>query len=737
MQVGDPALRPEEESCFVPTSYAIDADLHDWESTALVSWAMRAPPNTGAKEVAAAIRDEFRLRQEEVNVTVHHPEAFLIKFKHRRHCEEAAKKGFAKRQGIEIHFIKWRSLNHALGVMLLYRVRLCLDGVPAHTWSEDIAEKIISKTCALEKVDTDLMFPEETKTIDLWAWTADPSSISKRVWLTFTSRARDPQLASVLITEKPPEHWQHGRKYCVFIHLDEIHDYTRATVDHKGAMTPTKRKLPGWHLGFADGTEVPGRLPETVPHQPLPPSQLFKARNARDAQDDRKSKDREGRGRRSYNNDHPDAEHLRGSRRHEDDEDDYGGGRGRRDHYLSKNGRVDYHRERERSPRRRDWGYGGPHDGGRRHTEVHLAGFNPLPEQHILQSNDHLQLQTLFLQQAAALQEAAHAFLAARGATFPLQSPSLVDQLQDYVHKAVALAAQLGMGTEGPGQTNGNEASSGCLAATARDLPRHHAAPLVPVSGVFTRLKAALPDDNAPLGYTATEEDDNTMAELQQALRSMELQAAMGEPFFGRLPESPIFRGGHLVTQQLHDVLMPMAALQNIELHAPVEVPFVGPLPVTPTAATTSPGPVRTGIANLFTTPTPAILHHQQPPAPPRQASDPSPAPRRRNRRTFDMSKVRRSARLANAPQMSAMRRAQRNLCRKLGLLADDLAPVERALQEYLASFTGPLPEEIIAALTTIFNLDDGETEDMDVALAELVGDGIGELEEAGAIAAA
>lgn len=58
---------------------------------------------------------------------------------------------------------------------------------------------------------------------------------------------------------------------------------------------------------------------------------------------------------------------------------------------------------------------------------------------------------------------------------------------------------------------------------------------------------------------------------------------------------------------------------------------------------------------------------------------------------------------------MIAVRRAHQNLCRKLGLLNDELEPVERALQEYLAMFSGPLPAEIIKALTAIFNLDDAE----------------------------
>lgn len=72
----------------------------------------------------------------------------------------------------------------------------------------------------------------------------------------------------------------------------------------------------------------------------------------------------------------------------------------------------------------------------------------------------------------------------------------------------------------------------------------------------------------------------------------------------------------------------------------------------------------------------------------------------RRQRIFFDMSSVRRSTRLANARPMTQMQRAQRNLCRKLGLVHDDLEPVETALQEYIAMFNGPLPPDVIAAMT-------------------------------------
>ncbi|CAN6237557.1 unnamed protein product [Urochloa humidicola] len=248
---GDPATRPDEEHCLIQSTREIDDSLREWESTGAVTWAVRGPDSTGPREIEAALREEFRLRHDEVSVSRHFPESFLIKFKHRHECAEALKQGVAKRRGIEVYFIKWRSLRDAEGAALLFRVKLCLDGVPVHAWTAGIAERIISRTCALEGFETNLSQPEETKTIDLWAWTANPSSIAKQVWLTFTGRARDPQLATVMVSETPPERWQRGVKHPVIIHLDEIHDYSTASVNlnNHASCTPTKRRMPPWRLG--------------------------------------------------------------------------------------------------------------------------------------------------------------------------------------------------------------------------------------------------------------------------------------------------------------------------------------------------------------------------------------------------------------------------------------------------------------------------------------------------------
>jgi hypothetical protein len=727
--LGDPETRPDEDECLIPTSFATEASRREWEDTGAVSWAMSGPPNTGPREVEAAIRDEFRLRHGEVVVTNHSPQAFLIKFQHRHHCSRALQQGFAKRHGIEIHFVKWRSLANCFGVSLLFRVRLCLDGVPRHAWDDDIVERIIGRRCALESIDTDLLHPAETKTIDLWAWTANPSLIPKKVWLTFTNRAKDAKLQSILVTETPPEHWQQGTKHPVIIHLDEIHDYTASTIDDKGNISPGKRRLPKWHLGVVDGEQVPARAFEEFPHHPPPPRRTHKEGPRTRRPDNRSSKGTKGR----YNNDHPDFYMGRG-KDHEDEDDYDTSGRGGRDD-PGRFSRGDHsgaggYRERDRSPPRRLWAHGN-RQGGRQRASSALeqAVVQPaelqvpakLPQLNVLQVTEEAELQRLFRAHAMALQGAVQRIVDRAGGHHTRETASLLKSLMyDYIDKASALAGGLGLIQAPPeAAMPGNEAWSKWPPQPAPTHQATHAT--VPVRDVFGRILSTLPPK-------ATVED-NSIAAVEKALARIELSARESPTIQVPQPTSP----SHLCNSELSPEQGPSDVALRDQFSTQPSL-----TPAATTQGDSSGGQQLTSsVVALFSKPTEPLLQQPQHAA----AVVPTPAcagPRRRRRqRAFDMSAVRRSARLANARPMSQMQRAQKNLCRKLGLLHDDLEPVENALQDYIAMFNGPLPMDTIAALTEIFNLDTEETNDADDALLRMVGEGVEELRDAAILTAA
>jgi hypothetical protein len=81
------------------------------------------------------------------------------------------------------------------------------------------------------------------------------------------------------------------------------------------------------------------------------------------------------------------------------------------------------------------------------------------------------------------------------------------------------------------------------------------------------------------------------------------------------------------------------------------------------------------------------------------------------------MTSVRHSTHLAKRPAIPAVERAQRNLCRKLDIPADEDDPIDNVLRDFIRMFQGPLPEHIIAAFSALFELDDDNTDRLDNAL--------------------
>jgi hypothetical protein len=101
-KMGDPSTRPDQDT-FVPTSFDLEQEVLEWESSAVVVMAMRAPATTGVREIEAVVLDEMCLHRREVTVSQHQPEPFLIKFAHRRHADLACKMSCLKHHSVTIN----------------------------------------------------------------------------------------------------------------------------------------------------------------------------------------------------------------------------------------------------------------------------------------------------------------------------------------------------------------------------------------------------------------------------------------------------------------------------------------------------------------------------------------------------------------------------------------------------------------------------------------------------------
>ncbi|KAJ1291557.1 hypothetical protein BS78_02G324600 [Paspalum vaginatum] len=351
-------------------------------------------------------------------------------------------------------------------------------------------------------------------------------------------------------------------------------------------------------------------------------------------------------------------------------------------------------RARSRSPCRREKGCSSRD--GYRHRQLHVpAGYEfKLPSLQELKALETEGLQKLFATEATALradlsylladqvQHAVADFLAPARAWLEdaaTNQKEWLQQAENYIGKACLLADKLNIAAAP--LLPGNQAWSGVAT--------------VPVSAALGRILHDLRVRNAAgscgLDREEVEEVEAALCEMEIAAAEVETARPDSSPALQLLESAP---GGS----------------QEAELGS-------SPLPTSPTPGNspTFPAPPTQEIDRFFSTPCLPLL--QQAP-PPRQ---------QRRRKAYDMANIRHSARLASRPAMPAMRRAQINLCRLLGLPADeeDQNSMEQVLKEYVAMYDTSLPDFAIAALTNLLCVGDEYMEQLDDALIGLAGQGI------------
>ncbi|KAM0847967.1 hypothetical protein ACQ4PT_054691 [Festuca glaucescens] len=199
--IGSAATRPEEDTVIIATSFEMGQDIKDWEATVAIAWVVYGNRKIEAKAIDRAVRKEFSLSHRDINVCPHQPVQFLLKFERKAHCSKVLKRGRFKADNALLQLRPWRPLELAFGAAMSYRVRLCLEGVPAYGHTPYVAERIIARRCSFDRLDDSSALMTNARSLDCWACTANPSSIPKVVWLTFTSRGAGGPASEVFVHE--------------------------------------------------------------------------------------------------------------------------------------------------------------------------------------------------------------------------------------------------------------------------------------------------------------------------------------------------------------------------------------------------------------------------------------------------------------------------------------------------------------------------------------------------------
>ncbi|RLN12339.1 hypothetical protein C2845_PM09G13460 [Panicum miliaceum] len=283
-QPGDPASRPEEGFVFATNTRDMDRELARLTSSAVLVWLGRDRPEVGVDVIERAFCTQFAIPQGDLTVAKHHPEDFIVDFKHRHHRDAAVELRDFPFGNLDIRIRPWQLPTHGNHVDLRYHARLCMEGVPLHAWNESICNKLVSGYAGLHYVEEPLR-KEDTRTINTWTWIKNPSSIPKVSWLTLSDRA-----VEVHDGYAAPSGSSRGRRslcFRVIVHLDLLED----PPGRDGRSPPPKDYK--WHYGIIDGERTPRSR-----HDPRPVDR-YDGRRREDDDDD----DLDRRGRRSRKDD--------------------------------------------------------------------------------------------------------------------------------------------------------------------------------------------------------------------------------------------------------------------------------------------------------------------------------------------------------------------------------------------------------------------------------------------------
>lgn len=114
---------------------------------------------------------------------------------------------------------------------MFFWVHLCLEGLSVHAWWSDIAKHVVRRKCSLQSLEGMSASKEDTRTLNLWAWMANPSTITKMAWITFPNRRNDTQPPLAGGSSCLPDKWKCGLTYRVLVHLDYNEDHSAAPLD--------------------------------------------------------------------------------------------------------------------------------------------------------------------------------------------------------------------------------------------------------------------------------------------------------------------------------------------------------------------------------------------------------------------------------------------------------------------------------------------------------------------------
>jgi hypothetical protein len=266
-------VRTPESFAVLHASAEMNNEVARMLSSAAYAWFEREPSRDPRGALSRAIALTFSALQEDITVTEHYPEPFLVRFKFPHHCAVAVSRHDFLFEGSKVQVQPWRLEDNAEQVSMQQHVRLCIENVPLYAWNKGSTQQAIGSACSLDYIEDQCKTREYTKALCVWAWVERPALVPLVGWVTLPGPAGVPGL---------PERGRRGLQRRCIIHLDIVEDLTVEEAPMTGHGE--------WRWGYLDGDRAMRDRVERIDDR-------REDRRDRDRRDEDEDHDRDRRGR--------------------------------------------------------------------------------------------------------------------------------------------------------------------------------------------------------------------------------------------------------------------------------------------------------------------------------------------------------------------------------------------------------------------------------------------------------
>jgi len=176
---GEPERRPAWVTASAERTAVIREAEHDIQLHSLIGVQLDTGALLSEEQVHREALRQLAIPGHQLGVSVLKEATFLLRFVQPAQRNAALGRGLLMVGRTRIHLMPWtRQFGVTATSKFSYRVRACIEGIPAHAVNTETISKLFPPTTLVDRIDTEKNSAKEKACVCVWVTLADPDSIA-------------------------------------------------------------------------------------------------------------------------------------------------------------------------------------------------------------------------------------------------------------------------------------------------------------------------------------------------------------------------------------------------------------------------------------------------------------------------------------------------------------------------------------------------------------------------------